>query len=86
MTGEHFTDYKVGDIVSVVYHGAQCAMVRVTKVNAWSMEGLDGDSECKVTKVGIGPEFRLYATLGPGRRSVLRHVQLKKLEMSNERQ
>jgi hypothetical protein len=76
----HFNDYKTGDIVSVIYHGAQCALVKLSEIKDWSMKGYDGEEECKITKVGISSELRFYATIGPNRQSVLRYVKLVKVE------
>lgn len=65
-----------GDILRVIYHGAPTALMIVTKVNNYSIEGLDGETKCRITLVGISTELRFYAELSPNRQTVLRHVKV----------
>lgn len=67
-------EVKVGDILRVIYHGAPTSLMQVTKVNKHSIEGLDGEHRCKITKVSE-TDFRFYVELGPNRQTVLRNIR-----------
>lgn len=68
-----------GDVLSIIYHGAQASLIQVTKVNQYSVEGRDGEASCKLTWVSER-DMRFYASLGPNRQSVLRPVQYQLLD------
>ena len=84
-TKSKFPELAPGDTVRIIYHGAAAALMQVTKVNSYSIEGMDGESKCKITWVSDS-ELRFYGELGPdilhgdwNRTTVLRNVQIRKV-------
>ncbi len=73
-----FTAFAPGDLVQVIYHGAQVALVHIDKVKNYSMMGKDGTEVCKITWVAEG-DMRFYAKFAVARTSVLRPITLKKV-------
>ncbi len=76
-----FTGIAPGDALRILYHGTTAALITVTRINHYSLEGKDGEFPCKVTIVGplqFAPELRFYAELGPNRQTVLRDVRIRK--------
>lgn len=73
-----FAGIKEGDVLQIIYHEAQAALMKVTKVKLHSLEGLDGEIKCRVT-LATANELRFYATLSPVRERVLRNVRLIKV-------
>ena len=70
-----FADFRSGDVIRVIYHDAPTALMIITRIKAHSLEGLDGESKCKVTIVSP-TELRFYGEIGPNRQTVLRDVAL----------
>jgi len=73
-----FFGIQKGDIIQVIYDGAQVSLMQVTKIRNYSIQGKDGDCDCKVTWVSDS-ELRFYAPITPVRTSVLRCVKIKKV-------
>lgn len=73
-----FKQFCAGDVCSVFYRGVVVALIQVTKINRYSMEGMDGEHPCKVTSVGDNSELRFYVESGPNRETVLRQVKLRR--------
>lgn len=75
-----FAGLSAGDLVQVLYDGAQAALIQITQVNRHSLEGIEGGFKCKVTLVSLW-DLRFYAELGPNRQTVLRPISLRKVKV-----
>lgn len=76
-----FDEVEVGDMITVHYKDGKehSYSFVVMKLDHYYIEGV----RCRVTRVGISKELRLYIKINTNSESVYRHVKLSRLQQEH---